>query len=200
MLIVIAIATMPVVAGVLIVLIPSLIPGCAKTVGPVFTLTALLVAVLQLLPSAVNEIGGIALIFAAACFLVALAFERLFHNGASPIGLGLALGGFLIHQVSDGIQLGISAKLDLGVWGIGPALAAHTLPLTAVIAQAFLTQSGRNTALVIGLIMALTTGLAVPLGGHIAGSYFTETEAWIRALIAGLLLHTIWHKRLRASG
>ena len=168
-----------------------------------FAVAAVLCGVLvQLLPEAVEAVGGWALV----AFVVALAFptliaqvlQRLLRGSqASSHSIGLELGyfGFAAHQLAEGIALGhYSGGAHSGHehGNLVLAVAAHTVPLTAVFIGLVLARRGARAAVVrtLGLVAATLLGFAV------AGAVQGATDAfhgWLSAAVAGFLCHVLLH-------
>jgi hypothetical protein len=187
-----AIAILPVGLGLLLALVPQMHPTAAKRTQVLFLIAAVIVALVQLLPVAFTEIGGLAFVAFGIAFATPALLELLTRRGDLDIGLGLALIGFLVHQLTDGLQIGFAAGVGVELWTLGTALALHTTPLTAVITEKYAKIHGVRAATVIGVIIMLVTAAGVLTGQGVAGGIPT-LNGWLQAIIAGLLLHILWH-------
>lgn len=173
-----------------------------------FALVASVVVVLaQLLPTALEEVG----LWALAVFLLALVlpagFERLLRFSrrritgaesadASWIAVELGYFGLLIHRLGDGIALGLfsgtaePAELNPGAL---LALAAHVVPVTAVMVLAYAERYGAIHAILRAMGMALASILGVLVVDAAPAALLFSAEPWILAAASGLLLHIIGH-------
>lgn len=160
-------------------------------------------AMVQLLPEAIEELGGWALVaFVAALALPALIaplMKRLLRVPAdmSSRGIGLELGylGFAAHQLVEGIALGTYAGgahsgHDHG--NLVLAVAAHTMPLTAVFIGLVLARRGPRGAMwrTAGLVIATLLGFAAADWLHGTAGAF---HGWLSAAVAGFLCHVLLH-------
>jgi cyanate permease len=195
MILAIAIAIVPVGIGVLIALIPSLIPQIARGASPLFMVAAVLVAVLQLLPESAEAHGLIpAILLMLVAFALPALLEKLSKTRNLHVELTLTLIGFLIHQFSDGIQLGFATVAGAKLLSVGTALAIHTVPLTAIITERFAHRHNAKVAIGVGLSIGLASIIGVLTGQTIAIE-IPHLDGWYQSIIAGLLLHVMWHTR-----
>jgi len=162
--------------------------------------SALAVVVAQLLPDALASIGLWALLVFASGVIV----PSLLENAASRLGAkhsnrwGLELGyaALLIHKVADGVGLGTyaaGAHAEHSHLEVFLAIAAHTVPVVALVAIAY-HQSGGVRAVVLrcsGLAVATVAGVFLP--ALVPASVYATSEPWITAAVAGLLLHVVAH-------
>ncbi len=163
-----------------------------------FALAAVVTAVsLHLLPEALDGAGMIVLAaFAAGLWLPMLlarrrgARDRLLHRRlASELGF-LAV---LVHQVGDGLALGaLGTGMHSGHahWDVLLGIAAHTVPLAAVVTLPF-AGSARQLVWRAGLLIA-ASGLGV-LGADGLGALHEDVLPWLSAVVAGTLLHLLAH-------
>ncbi len=167
-----------------------------------FALAAVLTSVFaHLLPEAISGVGPWALVvFAAGIALPPLAM-RLGgdeHHSARGHAMAFELGfvGLMIHKVADGVALAVftsgehSAHNHLDII-IG--IAAHTIPVTAIIVIAFAKEHGRRPALLRAALLAVA--VAAGMGATVAGGEMVLEAAapWATAALAGLLLHILAH-------
>lgn len=169
--------------------------------------TAVAVVLGQLLPESLAAVG----VGALAAFALGFAAPRLAeraavrlsrpacsHDDAMCTDLGLELGyvGLLLHHVGDGIGLGLYAgplHTGHGHVDVLVALAAHTVPVTALLVLAFRTHRGPwNAALRAGGI-ALSTLVGVMLANMLTHDQLAVWEPWLTAIVGGLLLHIVAH-------
>lgn len=201
----IVLAVLSVAAGTLLALFPG---QRAALLGPIrtFGLTASLgVVFLHLLPEALSAIGGWALIGLSAGIVAPEFLGRLGmlawqvgHGSKARSELALEAGyfGLLIHHVGDGIGLGAytgELHADDSHGGVVAALAAHAVPVVAIMVLAFDSVRGRGSAIVRAIGLALASILGVLLT-HLVPPDFMETSgAWVTAAVAGLLVHVVTH-------
>lgn len=188
--------------------------GRVRSLGPLRTFalaSALAVVLAQLLPEALGEIG----VWAILVFLGSLALPSLLGRASAKLGkangaVGLELGyaGLVVHKIADGVGLGAyggehhagHSHVD-----IMAALAAHTVPMVAVVAMAYQRRAGWKVAVlrVGGLALAAVFGVYVTT--LVPAALYEGVEPWVTACVAGLLLHVLAHDwdiepRTRAIG
>ncbi|MEM9463306.1 MAG: hypothetical protein AAGF11_54695, partial [Myxococcota bacterium] len=129
--------------------------------------------VVQLLPEAVAEIGGGALIVFAAALalpgLVAPLARRLrpsLELSTHRVGAELGFYGFVAHQLAEGLALGTYAGHVHDGHSHGSlvvAVAAHTLPLTALFIAEARAHGGRASAVrrMTAVVVATVVGFAL---------------------------------------
>ncbi|MBT3217853.1 MAG: hypothetical protein HN348_02070 [Proteobacteria bacterium] len=189
-------ALLPVAAGISFVLVPAI----SRILGPIRTFAvsaALAVAFVELVPSAARELGWPAFLV----FFIALLVPHLIEIGAQGIRgrlsghLALELGyvGLFIHQGFHGLEIGAASLTNTGAAPIVFAVAAHTVPLVAVAVLGYAQCEGQRTAIWRGLGLGLATGGGVTVGLMGAAYELHSIEPWLRAAIAGLLLHVLSH-------
>lgn len=174
--------------------------GALRTFAAIAVVAAVLI---QLLPEAVQELGGAGLAaFAGALVLpqlVALLAAKLARGaGLSARGLGVDLGffGFLLHQWAEGLALGTFVSDEHAAHGHGDlvlGMAAHTVPLTAVFVAASLATHGRRAALVRTGALLVATALGFLAAGTISASHVAGVLPWLSAAVAGFLCHILLH-------
>ncbi|MEZ4368976.1 MAG: hypothetical protein R2939_22250 [Kofleriaceae bacterium] len=175
-----------------------------RVLAPVrsFALAAVLIAIAtHILPEAIAGGGLPALaVFAAGLLLPGLLSRVLAGDADGHAHAGLATGlgllGVLVHQLGDGLALGAftgEAHADHVHWDLVLGIAAHTVPLAAVVAVTAAARRGARAALVLAGALAGATlvGLALArIGGAELGG---EVAPWINAGVAGLLVHVLTH-------
>ena len=198
-----AIAVGAVGLGLALGLVPT---GRTRVAGPLRTFAlsaALTVVLLHLLPEAFAELGTVALLLFAATSVFPT-WQRLVHGlfGSNDDGAGVHGGlvagyvGLLVHHVGDGLGLGAYSALPGGARehaDVMLALAAHTVPLVAVVAFAFQGSGGSRLALRAAAGLALASVLGVLLSGVIPSASVERYSAWVAAFVAGLLVHVVTH-------
>ena len=159
--------------------------------------------VVQLLPDAVAEIGGGALIIFAVALalpgLLAPIFRRLRPSvevSTHRVGTELGFYGFLLHQLAEGLALGTFAggeHAEHGHESLFVAVAAHTLPLSAVFVAEAMAHGGRRSALRRTMGIAGATVLGFALADVVHQRLHLDLHPWLSAGIAGFLVHVIFH-------
>ena len=181
-----------------------------KMLAPIrtFALVAAVAVVLaQLLPTALSEVG----LWALGVFLIALVlpagFERAVEasrkrrsqrgsGDVSWVAVEFGYFGLLIHRLGDGIALGLfSGPTDEAIPSLGAlfAVAAHGVPVTAVLVLAYAERYGLRHALLRALGLALASVLGVILVDVASTDLLLAAEPWVLAAASGLLLHVIGH-------
>lgn len=195
-------AALPVVLGVVLSTVPGAMPR--SQLGPLRTfalLAALSVVLLELLPEAAAQIGALALVLFGVGLVVPRLAERLVRGRAgehSLAGEELAFAVLGIHQLVDGVEVGLAWRLTDGAWAITLAVAAHSIPLIAAVLLELGRHGGRRLALLHGAALTAVTGI-----GGLLGASGTEvlpgSETWLPALLAGFLVHVLWHHLREAA-
>ncbi|MCA9627621.1 MAG: hypothetical protein KC766_08150 [Myxococcales bacterium] len=199
MLIPLAAAVGSVVLGVLL----AFVPGRQESMlGPIrsFALTASLAVVfMHLLPEAYEVLGALTfLVFLAGLFLPSLlgaVASRLGRASRQRAGLEVGYVGLLLHHVGDGLSMGALSEHDHGGHGhsdVVVALAAHTVPVAAMVVLAFGGASRKKEAGLRALGLAVSGASGVVLG-HVVSAGFVAVTAWVAALTAGMVLHVVAH-------
>lgn len=174
--------------------------GALRTFAAIAVVAAVLI---QLLPEAVQELGGAGLAaFAGALvlpqLLAMLAAKLARGAGVSARGVGVDLGfyGFLLHQWAEGLALGTFVSDEHAAHGHGDlvlGMAAHTVPLTAVFVAATLASRGRRAAVVRTGALLGATALGFLAAGTISASHVAGVLPWLSAAVAGFLCHILLH-------
>jgi len=172
--------------------------GGLRTFAVAGVVTAVLV---HLLPEAVQELGLPALLaFGGALVLPQLVarLARARRPAISARGVGADLGfyGFALHQWAEGLALGTFVGPGHEGHGHGElvlAMAAHTVPLTAVFVVATLASRGRRSALYRTGTLLVATTLGFVAAGTISQSAIAEILPWLSAFVAGFLCHILLH-------
>ena len=205
------ITLMSVVGGSALAFVPR---GRDHWMGPVrtFALTAALsVVVLHLLPEALGDVGAAAIFVFLLGLLVPEALGklgttlwRLSHPSAKDEGrkesshLALEAGyvGLLLHRVGDGMGLGAftgEMHASAASGGVIAAMAAHAVPVVAIVVLTFDSVRGRDSALKRAAGLGLASIFGVLLAHGLPGATFVEASPWISAFVGGMLLHVVTH-------
>jgi len=177
---------------------------------PFFALSASLAVILaHLLPEAFEKVGLWAGAFFAAGLLLPAALNRFVVRATEPTpaqegchfcpaGLEAGYLGLLVHRFADGMALAALTETQ----PMGPALAlvlaalaAHTVPVVAVVTLAYVAQRGRRAAFWRAAVLALVAILGVLAAGVIPLGAFEAADGAVAAAVAGLLLHVVGHDR-----
>ncbi len=179
------------------------VPGARRALGPVRLVVlalALGVAVVSLAPAAFRALGPVAVLGVLGGLLVPSLTERaagrvLATRGAEGrLASAVSFAGLLAHQVGDGMGLfAVQASMEVAF-----ALAAHTVPISAVVVLDALRAGSARTAAWRALALALATVFGVVVGGAVPGALVARVEPWIGAVVAGLLVHVVAHEARRA--
>jgi hypothetical protein len=164
------------------------------------TLAAVAVVVTHLLPEALHELGALSiLLFFVGWFVPALAhFVGQRSTSGRPAHAVLEAGywGLVVHHVADGIGLGTYTRLPATQGShldVIVALAAHTVPLIAVVSLAYRTTFGARSAVLRSLGLALASVFGIALSSLVAAKTIDGFAPVIAAVAAGLLLHVVTH-------
>ncbi len=201
----IVLAVLSVAAGTLLALFPG---KRAVVLGPIrtFGLTASLgVVFLHLLPEALAAIGGWALLGLMAGVVAPEFLGRLgmlawqmgrAKDARSELALEAGYFGLLIHHVGDGIGLGAytgELHSDGSHGGVVTALAAHAVPVVAIMVLAFDSVRGRGSAIMRAVGLGIASVLGVLLTNLVPPDFMETSGAWVTAAVAGLLVHVVTH-------
>ena len=164
------------------------------------TLAAVAVVVTHLLPEALRELGPLSiLLFLAGWFAPALAHfvgQRSTSGRTQHAVLEAGYWGLVVHHVADGIGLGAYTRLPAEQGShldVIVALAAHTVPLIAVVSLAYRTTFGARSAVLRSLGLALASVFGIGLSSLVAARTIEGFAPVIAAVAAGLLLHVVTH-------
>lgn len=164
-----------------------------------FALVAALAVVLaQLLPDALAGAGLWALLVFAIGAIGPTMLERVGAKLGAKDGWGLELGywALVAHKVADGIGLGTYGgghHAEHDHVAILVAIAAHTVPVVALVTLVYHRRGGMRSVLWrIGLLALATIG-GVFIPALVPATSFEASEPWITAAVAGLLMHVVAH-------
>ena len=163
--------------------------------------SAVAVVVGRLIPHAVSVAGPGVLIAAAAAFFAPWLIEKAAredpeHDHSSTKGLELSYWGLLLHKMGDGLAIGSFTDGTHATHHHGDALvaiAAHSVPVTALITLAFTAAHGPRSGALRALALAVVGVLGVVVARHTSLAGWTAGEPWIEAAVGGLLLHVVTH-------
>ena len=179
-------------------------PGRGRWLDAIRTfavVSAVAVVVGRLIPDAVSAGGPRVLVAVAAAFLAPWLIERAAgedpeHDHSSTKGLELSYWGLMLHKLGDGLAPGTftgEAHAGHHHGDTLTAIAAHSIPVTALITLAFTAAHGRKSGIrrAIGLAVVGSIGVVIAQQTSLGG--WTRGEPWIEAAVSGLLLHVVTH-------
>lgn len=200
MLLALLVAVFSVLLGAALSFVPSTSRAVLGYMRTFATLAAVAVVVTHLLPEALHELGPLSiLLFLAGWFAPALAHfigQRSTNGRAQHAVLEAGYWGLVVHHVADGIGLGAYTRLpaDQGSHlDVIVALAAHTVPLIAVVSLAYRTTFGARSAVLRSLGLAVASVVGIGLSNLAAATTIESFAPVIAAVAAGLLLHVVTH-------
>lgn len=170
------------------------------------TVAAAAIALLHLLPEAIEDAGWGALGAAAVGAFAPALLERLgpgHEKGArrtTAAALWMAYAAILVHQMAEGAAIASLARAGALSAGIVLAIAAHTVPLAMVVAIRVLElrpnpEANNWRAAVLALSGVALATVAGGLSGNLLGNErIAQIKPWLLATVAGLLLHAVSHE------
>lgn len=194
------VAVVSVLLGAALSFVPTTSRGVLGYMRTFATLAAVAVVVTHLLPEALHDLGPLSiLLFFVGWFAPALAHfvgQRSTSGRAAHAVLEAGYWGLVVHHVADGIGLGTYTRLP-GAQGshldVIVALAAHTVPLIAVVSLAYRTTFGARSAVLRSLGLAAASVFGIALSSTISAQTIERFAPIIAAVAAGLLLHVVTH-------
>jgi uncharacterized membrane protein YraQ (UPF0718 family) len=151
----------------------------------------------HLLPEAVEGGGALVLVAFAAALAAPGAIARIATWGGGGahdhrLATELAYASLLLHKVTDGVALGAAvAPGQPRHWDVIAAIAAHTVPMAAVVALAYRDRPRTAWLRALGLAAAIAAGAA--LADAAAVTVLADATPWLAAVASGLLLHVVTH-------
>jgi hypothetical protein len=181
-----------------------LAPGRGRWLDAIRTfaiVSAVAVVVGRLIPDAISGAGPWVLVAVAVAFVAPWLIERAAqedpeHDHSSTKGLELSYWGLMLHKLGDGLALGTftgEAHAGHHHGDTLTAIAAHSVPVTALITLAFTAAHGRASGIRRAIGLALIGTLGVMLAQRTSLGSWTGGEPWIEAVVSGLLLHVVTH-------
>lgn len=200
MLLALLVAVLSVLFGAALSFVPSTSRAVLGYMRTFATLAAVAVVIVHLLPEALRELGPLSiLLFLGGWFAPALAhfIGRRSTSGRTPHAvLEAGYWGLIVHHVADGIGLGAYTRLPSAQGShldVIVALAAHTVPLIAVVSLAYRTTFGARSAVLRSLGLAVASVVGILLSSLAAAATIERFSPIIAAVAAGLLLHVVTH-------
>ena len=177
-------------------------PGMNRFVDGFILVTIGGIAVTHLLPEAVVEIGGMALVMVVLGALLPYLAERAFHHYERATHSGvllLALSGILVHTLLDGMALSQNS-LDHGAGkALAYAVILHRLPVGLLIWWALKPVSGVRMILLALTLMCLSTIAGYFIGGADLGILHSSWVTYFQALVTGSLIHVLFHRHIHSE-
>jgi hypothetical protein len=196
----ILVAVFSVLLGAALSFVPATSRGLLGYMRTFATLAAVAVVVTHLLPEALHDLGPLSiLLFLAGWFAPALAHfigRRSTSGRAQDAVLEAGYWGLVVHHVADGIGLGAYTRLPAAQGShldVIVALAAHTVPLIAVVALAYRVTFGARSAVLRSLGLALASVMGIGVSSLVPAQTIDHFAPVIAAVAAGLLLHVVTH-------
>jgi len=202
-------AVLTIVVSVLLGTLLAFVPRQrANWMGPLRTFglaAAISVVAFHMVPESIESIGAwavpallIGLVLPAVLGRVGSVLWRAGHRTADPRHVALEAGyaGLLVHKVGDGVALGVYAgELHPGASGqsFAAALAAHIVPVVAIVVLTFDSVRGRGSALWRAFGLLLAGLLGVSLAHSVVLGPLSLAHGWLSAIAAGMLLHVLTH-------
>lgn len=193
-------------AGILLALVPRQKESWVGAVRTFALTAALSVVLVHLFPEAYEGMGAWAFVALAVGFvtpeLVGRAGALLWRAQADAqkkkkeIALEASYFGLLVHHVGDGLGLGAftgELAASEGSSSVVTALAAHVVPVVAIVVLTFDAIRGRQHALVRAGGLALASFVGVIIAQTVPAVVMGSASAWISALVGGTLLHVVSH-------
>jgi hypothetical protein len=205
-----AVAVVPVALGVAVAYVPRLGERVVGLTRVVALVAALVVVLVVLLPDAAAVLGPEALVGFSVGALGPVAVDRGWkrlrrrlrpaeeaaeegaHHHEHGLGVEVAFGGLLLHQVVEGFELGALGPAGIPL-PLVLAIAAHTTPLVAAAVLGFALHDGRRSANLRALALIGVSAAGVAAGTVASAGWPPTVSAWIQAVLAGLLLHLLGH-------
>jgi hypothetical protein len=194
------VAILSVLLGAALSFVPSTSRAVLGYMRTFATMAAVAVVVTHLLPEALRELGPLSiLLFLAGWFAPALAHfigQRSTTGSTQHAVLEAGYWGLVVHHIADGIGLGAYTRLPAEQGShldVIVALAAHTVPLIAVVSLAYRTTFGARSAVLRSLGLAVASVVGIGLSNLAAASTIERFAPIIAAVAAGLLLHVVTH-------
>lgn len=163
----------------------------------------------HLLPEAFSELSWLVAVPFAIGLLGPTAVERLsgidhehehgaahhiHHDHAHEHGhgsLNLGLVGLGLHQLFDGLQIGLVHDV-LGSQAT-VAIGMHGAPLVAAFVLTCRKAAGTRYALSRGALLVVLTAVGIAVAGAVPEALVEPVEPWLAAFVGGVLLHVVVH-------
>jgi hypothetical protein len=161
-----------------------------------FAVAAVAVSIaVHLLPEAIDGAGLVVLVVAGAALLAPIVVGRVaagLGDRHRRIAAELGFVAVLLHQLTDGLALGAATGHGGYHWDLLIGIAAHTVPLVAMLTLTFAELGGRRAVLLRAAAMIAATAVGIGLT-RLDDQLVPAAGPWLGAAIAGLLLHVLLH-------
>jgi len=161
------------------------------------------IAVIHLMPEAVLEIGGMALLMIVLGALLPYFAERAFHNYEKATHSGvliLAFSGILVHTLLDGIAVSQASRDHGSGQVLAYAVILHRLPVGLLIWWALKPLSNIKVILGVLVLMSLATAVGFKVGAAEFPGAHSAYITYFQALVTGSLLHVLFHRHIHGAG
>jgi uncharacterized membrane protein YraQ (UPF0718 family) len=160
-------------------------------------------------PEAFGAGGWGVIVFAALGLLGPTLVERNFHRagrGTHNLALALAMAGLCLHGFADGVALtedspvatSAAEGVEAHFHGHLPfAVILHRIPEGLTIWWLLRPALGRVVPLIVLALLSTSTALGFACGTRLLAELPEVGLAWFQALVAGSLLHVIFHRPRR---
>ncbi len=153
------------------------------------------IVVADVLPEALQRGGVLALLLVAAGLMGPGWLETRLQRAATAVHtLALVMGvlGLALHAALDGAAL--AGASDAQAQGLATAVLLHRLPEGLTIWWLLAPTQGPRIAALVLLGVAAATATGFGLAAAASGIAETGPLAWVQALVAGSLLHVVFHR------
>jgi len=178
-------------------------PGSNRFLDGFILVTIGGMSLIHLLPEAVVEIGGMALVMVFLGALLPYFAERAFHNYERATHNGvlvLAFSGILVHTLLDGIAVSHASREHGSGEVLAYAVILHRLPVGLLIWWALKPLHNLKITLSVLALMSLATAAGFTLAtGELPGAH-SSMITYFQALVTGSLLHVIFHRHVHKKG
>ena len=160
------------------------------------------IAIVHLLPEAVVQIGGMALLMVILGALLPYFAERAFHSYERATHSGvliLAFSGILVHTLLDGIALSQGSTKHGSGQVLAYAVILHRLPVGLLIWWALKPLSSLKVIYGVLILMCLSTAIGFGLGGTEISLEHSIFITYFQALVTGSLLHVLFHRHIHQN-
>jgi hypothetical protein len=185
---------------------PWLGPKAIAPLRMVAFLSVTIVVVFHLLPSAWAEIGALALAGLILGLLAPTFLQRamqsillrrehpMFAEHCDTLAVRIGYAGLLVHGLADGAALWVIQQQQGEHLDAMLALAAHNIPISAMVAMQFWQTRGLQASIWRTLGLAIACSIGVLLADTTLGNVFPSIEPWAASMVSGLLLHVVTHQ------
>lgn len=154
------------------------------------------------LPEAVETVGPIAWLFAAAGIGFPIVAEKFFHHAANRAHLGVLLLaglGLAAHSVFDGLALH-GGDLHSGPGGLAMAIVAHNLSKGIALWFLLAPNFGRGVSTALFLLLMAATVFGYLASDTVLTALSRPEIAAFQAFVAGSILHVVLHGPVHGPG